>query len=286
MLAIIGTVPDLHFPEVSGEATLSGDAIRVAGFTAPVNRGTPALIAAAIKALEVLGRPMPHVYLAGDTGLGKGSRAIYDRLVRELPQADWGVLAFHYLQPDVDWHNRVLFSIGEMRRRPLLIADAGYMYAAKMSGMAEEYDLFTPDAGELAFLADDQAPHPFYTRGFILHEDQNVPDLVSRAYHYKNAARILLVKGKVDYVAGAQGILAAIDQPAEEALEPIGGTGDTLTGLVSALAADGMELGRAAALAARANRIAGCLAAPTPMTQVSAIIGCIPQAIAQVLEMP
>jgi ADP-dependent NAD(P)H-hydrate dehydratase / NAD(P)H-hydrate epimerase len=166
----------------------------------------------------------------------------------------------------------------------MLMADAGYMYAAKMSGMAEEYDLFTPDAGELAFLADDQAPHPFYTRGFILHEDQNVPDLIARAYRFNNAARLLLVKGKVDYVAAAQGVIATIDQPSEEALEPIGGTGDTLTGLVAALAESGGGIAQAAIRAARANRIAGCLASPTPRTQVSDIIAQIPQAVAQVLE--
>jgi hypothetical protein len=286
VFAIVGTVPDLRFPLVEGQAELRGNVIQVDGHSAPVNRGTPALIAAAIKTLEVIDRPAPYAYLAGDIGLGEGSRGLYDHLVQRLPQTDWGVLTFHYLQPDVDWHNRVLFAIGEMRRRPLLIADAGYMYAAKMSGMAEAYDLFTPDAGELAFLADDQAPHPFYTRGFILHEEQKVSDLIARAYRYKNAARILLVKGQVDYVAGAQGVFATIDSPDEEALEPIGGTGDTLTGIVSALAAGGMEMGRAAASAARANRIAGCLAAPTPMTQVSDIIACIPEAVAQVLEMP
>lgn len=284
MLAIVGTVPDLQFPLVAGEAELQGGAIRVAGRSAPVNRGTPALIASAIRTLEVLGRPNPHVYLAGDIGLGDGSRKIYDLLVRELSGADWGVLVFHYLQPDVDWHNRVLFAAGEMRRRPTLMADAGFMYAAKMSGMAEEYDLFTPDAGELAFLADDQAPHPFYTRGFILHEDQKVPDLITRAYAHKNAARLLLVKGKVDYVAGVKGVIATIDEPSEEALEPIGGTGDTLTGLVAALAEGGEALDQAAVRAARANRIAGCLASPTPSTQVSDIIDHIPQAVAQVLE--
>jgi ADP-dependent NAD(P)H-hydrate dehydratase / NAD(P)H-hydrate epimerase len=52
-----------------------------------------------------------------------------------------------------------------MNRRPILIADAGFMYAAKMSGQAACYDFFTPDVGELAFLADEMAPHPFYTRG-------------------------------------------------------------------------------------------------------------------------
>jgi ADP-dependent NAD(P)H-hydrate dehydratase / NAD(P)H-hydrate epimerase len=284
VLAIVGTIPDLDFPVVAGEVTLREGRIWVAGQSAPVNRGTPALIAAAINCLEVLGLPMPYAFLAGDIGLGGGSRRLYDRLVKDLPAADFRALTFHYLQPDVDWHNKVLFAIGQMRRRPILIADAGFMYAAKMSGLAEDYDLFTPDAGEVAFLADEEAPHPFYTRGFILHEEQKIPDLIRRAYEHRNAARHLLVKGRIDYVAGPQGVIAPIDSPSEEALEPIGGTGDTLTGLVSALICGGFDIDHAAVLAAQANRIAGRLAAPTPMTQVAEIIARIPQAMAQVLE--
>jgi ADP-dependent NAD(P)H-hydrate dehydratase / NAD(P)H-hydrate epimerase len=62
------------------------------------------------------------------------------------------------------------------------------MYAAKMSGQAPSYDVFTPDMGELAFLADESAPHPFYTRGFILHEENRAPELIKRAYQHENAA--------------------------------------------------------------------------------------------------
>ncbi len=158
-----------------------------------------------------------------------------------------------------------------------------------MSGQAEAYDLFTPDAGEVAFLADDEAPHPFYTRGFILHEEQKVPDLmdlIRRAYRHKNAARRLLVKGRVDYVAGPGGVIATIEQPSVEALEPIGGTGDTLTGLVSAMVSSGVALEKAAVLSARVNRLAGHLAEPTPMTQVAEIIKTIPQALASVSGLP
>ncbi len=284
MLAVVGTIPDPDFPLATGEVTLKGGHIYVEGRPAPVNRGTPALMAAAIKCLDVLGLPMPYGYLAGDIGLGDGSRRLYEHLVEHLPQSDFQVITFHYLQPDVDWHNKVLFAIGKIRKRPKLIADAGFMYAAKMSGLAEEYDLFTPDAGELAFLADEEAPHPFYTRGFILHEDQNIPELIRRAYAHRNAARRLLVKGRIDYVAGPQGMIAAIDTPSEEALEPIGGTGDTLTGILSALICGGFDIDRAALLAARANRIAGRLAAPTPMTQVAEIIARIPEAVSQALE--
>jgi hypothetical protein len=284
VLAIVGTIPDPDFPLVAGEVALQGGHICVEGQSAPVNRGTPALMAAAIRCLEVLGLPMPYGYLAGDIGLGDGSRRLYEHLVKHLPQSEFQVITFHYLQPDVDWHNKVLFAAEKIRKRPKLIADAGFMYAAKMSGLAEDYDLFTPDAGELAFLADEEAPHPFYTRGFILHEDHNIPDLIRRAYAHRNAARRLLVKGRIDYVAGPQGVIAAVDTPSEEALEPIGGTGDTLTGILSALICGGFDIDRAALLAARANRIAGRLAAPTPMTQVAEIIARIPQALGQALE--
>ncbi len=284
MLAIVGTIPDADFPLATGEVTLKGGHICVEGHRSPVNRGTPALMAAAIRCLDVLGLPKPYSYLAGDIGLGDGSRRLYEHLVAHLPQSEFQAITFHYLQPDVDWHNKVLFAIGKIRKRPKLIADAGFMYAAKMSGLAEDYDVFTPDAGELAFLADEEAPHPFYTRGFILHEDHNIPDLIRRAYAHRNAARRLLVKGRIDYVAGAQGVIAAIDTPSEEALEPIGGTGDTLTGILSALICGGFDIDRAALLAARSNRIAGRLAAPTPMTQVAEIIDRIPQAVSQALE--
>jgi NAD(P)H-hydrate repair Nnr-like enzyme with NAD(P)H-hydrate dehydratase domain len=194
------------------------------------------------------------------------------------------VVVFHYLQPDVDWHNRVLFAVEKIRPRPVLIADAGFMYAAKMSGQAREYDLFTPDAGELAFLADEDAPHPFYTRGFILHQEERVPELIQRAYHHANAARWLLVKGRTDYLADRGGIHETVDAPASPAMEAMGGTGDTLTGLAAALTAGGMPVERAAILAARVNRLAGHLADPTPATQIAAMVRRIPAALKQVLD--
>jgi NAD(P)H-hydrate repair Nnr-like enzyme with NAD(P)H-hydrate dehydratase domain len=249
-----------------------------------VNRGTPALLAAAVRTAEALGIPAPFTYLVGDTGPGRGSQRLYAHLVEQLPRSDFEVLAFHYLLPDVDWHNRILLALGRRPSPPILIADAGFMYAAKMSGQARDYDLFTPDVGELAFLADEMAPHPFYTRGFILHEENRVPDLIRRAYAYENAARHLLVKGARDYVATRDGIQATVDGPSEEVLEAIGGTGDTLTGITAALIASGMEVGRAALLAARANRLAGHYARPTPATQVGEIIRHIPKAVESVLS--
>ena len=292
MFAIVGTVPDHDFPLAVGEVLLVNGVIRIEGKSVPVNRGTSALLAAAIKTCEVLDQPAPFGYVVGDIGQGDGSRRLYEYLTRNLgkcdPQSKAGIglntIAFHYLQPDVDWHNRVLFAVEEMAKRPVLIADAGFMYAAKMSGQSSEYDLFTPDAGELAFLADEEAPHPFYTRGFILHEEGQIPELIARAYEHKNASRYLLVKGKRDYLANHQGIQATIDSPVEEAMEAMGGTGDTLTGIVAALIAAGIEVKEAAVVAARVNRLAGHFAKPTPATQVMEIIQHIPRALEEILN--
>ncbi|WP_321413157.1 NAD(P)H-hydrate dehydratase [uncultured Desulfobacter sp.] len=286
MLLIVGTVPDDSFPLTLGAPALDGADIIVNGIRVPVNRGTAALVGAVLAASQVLGSMQVEAALVGDIGTGKGSRKLYERLSRELQDIAPTTLVFHYLQPDVDWHNKVLFTVEEMEKRPVLIADAGFMYAAKMSGQAPSYDLFTPDVGELSFLADETAPHPFYTRGFILHQDNQVPDLIARAYEYKNGARHLLVKGSVDYTVADGEIMDQISRPSAEAMEAMGGTGDTLTGLACALIESGKSIRQACRIAARVNRMAGMFADPTPASQVLDIIVQIPKALAQVLEDP
>jgi len=284
MLALIGTVPDKNFPLVSGTVALRGDYLSLDGHQTSINRGTPALIAATCMACKTLGLSMPLCFLVGDEGIGDGSRKLYEHLKTQLSAIGAKIITFHYLQPDVDWHNRVLLALEESGELPLLIADAGYMYAAKMSGFASCYDLFTPDIGELAFLADELAPHPFYTRGFILHEEDNVPALIRRAFEGENAAKTLLIKGAKDYICTKEKILATVDTPNVATLEPIGGTGDTLTGIVSALTYAGYPVAQAATIAARVNRLAGELVNPTPATQVVDMVKKIPKALESVLE--
>ncbi len=284
MLCIVGTVPDAGFPLVTGPVALKDGRLAIGDRTVAINRGTPALVGAVLAAATVLPLPPVEAWLVGDIGRGEGSRRLYARLEADLARSPWSVVVFHYLQPDVDWHNRVLFAVEKMQPRPLLIADAGFMYAAKMSGQAGSYDLFTPDVGELAFLADENAPHPFYTRGFILHREDRVPELIALAYQHANAARWLLVKGRTDYLADVRGVHETVDAPASPAMEAMGGTGDTLTGLAAALTASGMPVERAAILAARVNRLAGQLANPTPATQIEAIVARIPEALQQVLD--
>jgi NAD(P)H-hydrate repair Nnr-like enzyme with NAD(P)H-hydrate dehydratase domain len=284
MLAVVGTVPDPEFPLLAGRVTLENGDICIQGRRVTIKRGTPALLAAAVKVGEVLSQEEPFGYLVGDIGRGDGSQKLYQYLVQHLKHSDFHTIAFHYVQPLVGWHSRIQSVIQKLTPKPILVADAGFMYVAKMSGRSNAYDLFTPDMGELAFLADELAPHPFYTRGFLLHEENHVPDLIARAYAHGNAARYLLVKGRKDYIANKDGVQAMIESPLEEAMEAIGGTGDTLSGIVASVIASGMEVGQAAILAARINRLAGYYAQPSPASQVSEIIQYIPKALEDILN--
>lgn len=283
MLGLIGTIAEDDFPLCCGEVVLEGDQIRMGKREIAVNRGTPAMIAAALQTLKQMRGTAPFCYLVGDIGSGKGCKQLYEYLEAHIADIPFETLTLHYFQPQVELFRRLLSRINSMPLRPTLIADAGFMYAAKMAGKAASFDLFTPDAGELAYLADEKAPHPFYTRGFILHEENLVPDLIKRAYLHHNAAAYLLVKGPKDYIADGEGIIEVIDHPNEEALEPIGGTGDTLTGIVSAMIDAGMNIESAAVKAARVNRLAGLYARPTPATQVYDIIEQIPRALEDIL---
>lgn len=283
---MVGTVPEENAGLMEGVCTLSGDTLRVGFLELPVRRGTPALLAACCAAASALGIAPPQALLAGDAGRGHGSGRAYAHLATHLPELAPRGITFHYLFPDLAGHDRVFLAAQALPRRPLLVADAGFMYAAKMSGQAREYDLFTPDAGELAFLADELAPHPFYTRGFLLAEGEQAPDLARRAWESGGAARTLLVKGETDLVVHRGEVAREIPGPRTPAMEAIGGTGDTLTGMVTALLMAGRDIGRqdmasACATAALANRLLGQLACPTPATQVAELMAHIPTALAQ-----
>ena len=297
MWLIVGTVPDADFalrPDaVFAESRVDGDALTLpGGRCVPVRRGTAALAATALLACASCGFPAPRLLLAGDTGSGAGSRAAYAWLEKHLPKlaaapgSQTGCrpdglagLTFHYLFPDLDWHNRVLLAIQALESRPLLAADAGFMYAAKMSGYADSYDLFTPDLGELAFLADEKAPHPFYTRGFLLAEEEDIPGMLERARRRGSCPPNLIVKGRADHIFCDGEIRATVSSPSVPAMECIGGTGDLVTGLVTAFLAGGLPLCRAALAAARAARLLARHCAPTPATQVGELIARLPEVL-------
>lgn len=287
---VCGTIPDQSFSLYLGTGHCDPEAglLHLADLDPlPVQRGSATLVATAFLAAHCLHMPPPDVLLVGDTGDGSGSRALYARLAgmlgQEYGETRYAGLTFHYLFPELDGHNRVLAALEDCEQRPLLVADAGFMYAAKMSGYAQSYDLFTPDAGELAFLADEAAPHPLYTRGFLSAGEADVPELADRAWKTGNAAKNLLVKGKSDVLVSEGQIVARVDEPMVPALEAIGGTGDLVAGLATALLYKGLPMHKACLAAARAARRAGALARPTPATQVAAILPFIAQALQQTL---
>ena len=293
---ICGTVPEADFPLCIGSWRVEGDLLvpvdvrrcgedkSASGISpVPVRRGTPALAASALLAAEALGTEPPSLLLAGDCGDSKGSSALYDFLKNWLSSqesSDLKGLTFHYLFPSVDGHNRILMALDEREwPRPLLIADAGFMYAAKMSGYAARWDIFTPDAGELAFLADEKAPHPFYTRGFLLTEGREAPELASLAHEHGDSARLLLVKGRRDLVVEEGSVVAETESPCLPYMEPIGGTGDLVTGLLTAYALSGRMPRQACLAAAQAARFTGEAADPTPATAVAELMPFIKEGI-------
>ncbi len=282
MLLIVGTIPDANFPVIKSECCISDTKIIFStGKSMDIYRGTTALIGAAVKTSEFLKSKQPQAFLAGDIGKGNGSFKLFNEFNKKASTINVNTIIFHYVMPDVDWHNKILFSLQENPNNPTLIADAGFMYAAKMSGMSKYYDLFTPDAGELAFLADEKAPHPFYTRGFILQKESHSPELLERAFKHGNTAKNLIIKGETDRIVKGDKIISEISEPSIPAMESIGGTGDTVSGISAALIEYGYSISEASVIAAKANRLAGKLANVTCESQVIELINKIPEALKQ-----
>ena len=284
MWCITGTLPDPDFAlcpaGLEGESTVAGGLLHLPdGQAVSVQRGTAALAATAILACKELGIAPPRLLLAGDPGSGTGSRAIYAWLEQNLAGIAPVGLTFHYLFPDQDWHNRVLMATQALAVPPVMVADAGFMYVAKMSGYADAYDLFTPDLGELAFLADEKAPHPFYTRGFLLAREDDVPPLLQRALEHGNCPKNLIIKGSKDYIVVDGRVIATVDAPSVPAMECIGGTGDLVTGLATAFLCGGAAMDEACTAAARMARLLAQICAPNPGTQIGELIEMLPQAM-------
>jgi len=284
MLLLAGTIPTTEIKLHTGTARLDDERLIIGNKTFPLNRGTASMIGAACAVTHYFGDAMPQGVVAGDIGKRSGSRLIYRYLTRNLPKTKVTILALHYIIPDIGLHNQMLMSVRKMSSRPYLIADAGLMYVAKASGQASSYDLFLPDLGELAFLADDKASHPAYTRGFLSKLEDDPARLIEHAYDTGNAAQHLCVKGKTDFICANGKIVEKIDEPTIEELEAIGGTGDTITGMVAGLVYHGSSITKACSIACKANRIAGQIGNSTPATQIGEIIARIPQALEEIFK--
>ncbi len=281
MLLLAGSVPIDNLPLLLGPIEVTDGAIIINGHRLPINRGNEAMMSAACLICREYGISPPMGLVAGDIGKRRGSEAIYRYLARHLPDLGATTLTLHYVMPDLKLNKEILATVDTMAEKPVMIADAGSMYVAKAGGDARYYEIFTPDLGETAFLADDKADHPSFTRGFIFHLEDDVPELIRRAYRGGNAARTMFVKGATDYICQQGEIIDTLDSPSIETMEPIGGTGDLITGMISGLVAAGLPPLDACRLAGRVNRLAGKLCRPTPATQVDEILPFLPQALQQ-----
>jgi len=277
MMLTAGTVPIKDMPLILGRVAREGDFLVVDAKRIPCTQGTGAMISAALSTTSYLGLDAPRALLVGDIGEGKGSRELYQYLIDHIAELSPTVLALHYWLPDMSQTRQLCTAIEKCERRPIMIADAASMYSAKAAGLAEAFDIFTPDATEIAFLADPEATHPAYIARHLFETDiSRAPELAQAAYKNHGAAKLLLVKGATDFIIREGKVLATITEPDVPALEPIGGTGDTITGLVSALTFAELELHEAAIIAARANRMAGKYAEVTPATKVRQVIAQFP----------
>ncbi len=288
MLVLVGTIPIPGLPLIQGRVTYN-DALRIGNDLeipgAHLMHCTTAMMASAAVVCQTLGYEAPYGVAAGCIGDGSGSRLLYKFLTEEAEKLDADVLTLHYIVPQTKLIKKVVDAIQTWKKRPILIGDAGGMYAVKAAGLSPLFDLFTPDPGELAFLSDADALHPAYVRHFISEVDTiDMPRLIQRAYEHGDAAKILLVKGETDYIVRQAEILTTISEPNIAAMEAIGGTGDTITGIASALVYGGYDIVEACKHTALINRIAGQLCQPTPATQIGDIVAHIPQALAQVLQ--
>src|SRR5208283_3878501 len=216
-----------------------------------------------------LGMEAPIGLVARDAGDGSGSRLVYRYLIESAGGLGVTTVTMHYILPLRKEFMDFVEMTDYWEKRPFLIADAGALLIRKATGLCTKFDLFTPDAGEISFLADPDAGHPAYVKASLFEVDTTrVPELIAQAYSLRNAPRYLLVKGPVDYVAENGSIVHVVSEPNIPVMEAIGGTGDTITGIVSALISGGVEPVRACLLALKANRLAGQLCDPTPATQV------------------
>jgi NAD(P)H-hydrate repair Nnr-like enzyme with NAD(P)H-hydrate dehydratase domain len=273
MMIIAGTLPLEEVPLITGEVTAEGEDLMISGYRIPRTQGTGIMLSSALVTTSYLKLDPPHAVLAWDTGKGHGSRAIYEYLIEHVAELSPEVLALHYWLPDMALTRRLCGSVKKCSKRPVMIADAASMYSAKAAGLAEEFDIFTPDATEIAFLADPYATHPAYIAKHLFDTDiSRTPELVDAAYRNKSAAKLLLVKGAIDYIISNGEIIATVSDPNVPEMEAIGGTGDTITGLVAAFVYTGLEPHEAAIIAARTNRMAGKYANVTPATKVREIV--------------
>lgn len=280
MLLVCGTIPQDDISIITGEARFDKERLWIDDREIPCTQGTAALVSAACVTAKYLKSAPPRVVLAGDTGRGKNSHALYEYLEKHLGRMNPDVLLMHYILPVMGLMKKVHAAAMKCSKKPVLMADASSMYAAKAAGLGPQFDVFTPDISEIAFLADPDAIHPAYISHHLFNTDASrTPDLIAAACRQKSAAKLLIVKGSTDYVVEDGKIVCTVSEPDVPTLEAIGGTGDTLSGMTGAMIDAGLPHAKAAVCAAHANRLAGRTIQATPATKIRSIIEAIPLAL-------
>ena len=272
MLIIAGTIPIKDFPLVYGKATFCGSFLKIINHEIPCSQGTASMISAACEVSAYLKTDPPYILTAGDIGHGDGTRKIYNYLIENVNKILPDVIALHYCLPIMGLMKKFVEEVNRCKNDIKLLADASSMYAAKAAGVAKDFEIFTPDLSELCFLADKDATHPAYMKKHLFANSQNIDNLIVEAYKYSNAAKLLLIKGGIDYIVVNGKVIEKITEPDIPTLEAIGGTGDTITGLVSAFFDAGLEPYEAAIISAKLNRIAGKYAEVQVASKISDII--------------
>jgi ADP-dependent NAD(P)H-hydrate dehydratase / NAD(P)H-hydrate epimerase len=287
MLILVGTIPIETLPLTHGPVKYTPDRLTIGGYQLEgqyVTLGTAAMISAASAVSQAIGSEPPYAVVIGDTGMGEGTMNLYKFLNAELASLKPTVLTLHYILPTREPFLTLIETAGKLTPKPFLIADAGALLNAKAVKAAQKFDLFTPDPGELSFLADPEAAHPAYVQRFIFDVDQTeVPKLSAQAYAHGDAPKYMIVKAPIDHIIVDGKVAAVIDSPNVPSMEPIGGTGDTITGEVSALIASGRDIVESCIAACKINRVAGELAHPNPATSIAQFIPFIPEAVRRVI---
>ena len=277
-LLVVATYPVSGGPILEGVVTLEDDgALAIGGARIPSSQGTSAMLGAAVQVASYLKIPPPHALVAGDIGRGDGTRHVFEHLLDVAARVQPSIIAFHYMQPIMALMRHAVGELAEAVPGVMLVADAGGMYAAKAAGLAPRFELMTPDVGEVGFLADPAVTHPAYVSHYLFGNNGFDPvALAAKAYESGGSARVLLIKGVRDHVARDGAIVEVVDEPCVPELEAIGGTGDTVTGLVSAFLAAGFPTVDAARCACLANREAGRVMGATPAMHASDLVAVLP----------
>ncbi len=276
MIVLVGTVP-YKTGVYTGKAIVRDRVLEVGGVSFPVERGTAAMAASCAQVCSFYNLDMPLCILGGDVADGRGTDLMFQEVNSNIEKYNPDSITLHYMFPKIKYGAPFLNKIESLPRKPQLIADAGGMYLMKTIGKAYLFDVFTPDQGELYFLADEFAPHPLYVKNDLLNASVPIEELLISAYKNKNTAKTTVIKGAVDHVYKDNVKVKELTQPNIPAMEAIGGTGDTITGMLSAFR--NMNAPGADYKALVLNRLIGELIQCDPATQIIDFIQAIPRAL-------